>query len=302
MFAVVVFWLRVGERASGSTGATAAVVFALLSGLTVSLSVATWRERLRDAFAQPLVRLFAVPLAIALLIVAYSALARLPVAPRAAAYGVYLIVPALIVGVPSGSPPSPVQVLIAALCLWLPIEFKLLPSVPLPVPGGLPASQFAALANGLYLFLVARPVERIGYTFLLSRRDLALAIVATAAFAIPGIPIGLVTDFLAWHPRVSVATAAVAPFAIYLATAVPEEFLFRGLIQNALERLLGRAGLPVAAVIFGLAHLPDRRYVLLATLAGFAYGWVYIRTRRITASAVTHALVDWIWVLLFRIR
>jgi membrane protease YdiL (CAAX protease family) len=31
-----------------------------------------------------------------------------------------------------------------------------------------------------------------------------------------------------------------------------------------------------------------------------AYGWVYQATRRITVSAVTHALVDWIWVLLLR--
>jgi membrane protease YdiL (CAAX protease family) len=92
----------------------------------------------------------------------------------------------------------------------------------------------------------------------------------------------------------------VAPVAIYLATGVPEEFLFRGLIQNTLERAIGRAALPIASIIFGLAHLPDLRYVLLATLAGLAYGWVYQTTRRITASAVTHALVDWIWVLLLR--
>ncbi len=302
MFAVVVFWARAGARASGSNRVAALVVFAFLSFITVSLSVASWRERLGGAFAPPLVRLLAVPVTIVVLIVAYSGLAGLPLAPRAAAYGAYLIVPALIAGAPFGSSPASIQVLIAALCLWLPIEFKVLPSVPLPASGGLPAAQFAALANGLYLFLVARPLDRIGYTFLLSRRDVVLAIFAMAAFAIPGIPIGIATDFLAWHPRVSVATAAVAPFAIYLATAVPEEFLFRGLIQNALERLLGRAGLPVAAVVFGLAHLPDVRYVFLATLAGFAYGWVYMRTRRITASAVTHALVDWIWVLLFRVR
>ena len=57
-----------------------------------------------------------------------------------------------------------------------------------------------------------------------------------------------------------------------------------------------RAG--VSAVIFGLAHLPDIRYALLATLAGLAYGWVYARTGRITASALTHTGVNWIWGLL----
>jgi membrane protease YdiL (CAAX protease family) len=162
------------------------------------------------------------------------------------------------------------------------------------------AAPFAALAAGLYLFLVACPLDRIGYTFQLSRRDLRLAVIATAAFAIVGVPIGLATGFLEWNPRPDLIRLAVAPIAIYLATGVPEEFLFRGLIQNTLERAIGRAALPIASIIFGFAHLPDLRYVLLATLAGVAYGWVYLMTRRITASAVTHALVDWIWVLLLR--
>jgi membrane protease YdiL (CAAX protease family) len=37
---------------------------------------------------------------------------------------------------------------------------------------------------------------------------------------------------------------------------------------------------------------------LLARLAALAYGHVYERTRSISASAVTHALVDWVWVAL----
>jgi membrane protease YdiL (CAAX protease family) len=184
--------------------------------------------------------------------------------------------------------------------MWLPIEFSLLPSVPLPPPHGFRAAALAALAAGLYVFMVACPVDRIGYTFALTVRDIALALLATAVYAVIGVPLGIGTHFLHWHPRVDLVSAAVVPVAIYLATAVPEEFLFRGLIQNALERVLGRAGLPVAAAIFGFAHMPDPRYVALAALAGLAYGWVYARTRRITASAITHALVDWVWVLLLR--
>jgi len=65
----------------------------------------------------------------------------------------------------------------------------------------------------------------------------------------------------------------------------------------SLGRLRHRLG--VSAVVFGFAHLPDPRYVLLASLAGAAYGWVYWRTKRITASALTHAGVDWIWRLSF---
>ena len=220
--------------------------------------------------------------------------------PRLVAFGLYLIAPALIMWTPGGAPLAPLRVLAAAVALWLPIEFDLLPPLRLPDPRGLRATPLVGLANGLYLFLVACPLERVGYTFRLRAADVRPALLATALFAIVGIPVGLATGFLQWNPRLEWVTMLVAPLAIYLATGVPEEFLFRGLIQNALEQWVGRAALPLAAVIFGLAHLPDPRYVLLATLAGLAYGWVYVRTRRITAAAITHALVDWIWVLLLR--
>jgi membrane protease YdiL (CAAX protease family) len=299
-FALAVFWAQTTRRASPLSAVAALVVFALLIGTALALSVTRWREWLRMARAPLLPKAFSLPLAITAIVALYSAVVNRPVAPRAAAFGLYLSVPALIVVTGAGSSPSPVRVLLAAISLWLPVEFDLLPSLRLPEPGGLRAVQLTGLTTGLFLFLVVSPLDRIGYTFRLRARDVRLALVATLAFATIGVPIGLTTGFLQWNPRFEWVTVAVAPVAIYLATGIPEEFLFRGLIQNGLERRIGWAGLPVASVIFGFAHLPDVRYVLLATLAGFAYGWVYLRTRRITAAAVTHALVDWIWLLLLR--
>lgn len=298
LFAMAVFIALHAKTAGEVPTLAAAALFAGLTGLTMALSVTAWRERLRTGWRP--VNVLAVPLTITAAIAVYSGVAGLPVGPRAAAFGAYLIIPAVLVCAGGSAPPNLVRVLGAAVILWLPIEFDLLPKLRLPPPDGLRAAPFAALAAGLYLFLVACPLERIGYTFQLSRRDWGVALIATVAFAIVGIPIGLATGFLEWNPRPDALRIAVAPIAIFLATGVPEEFLFRGLIQNSLERTIGRAALPVASIIFGLAHLPDVRYVLLATLAGLAYGWVYLVTRRITASAITHALVDWIWVLLLR--
>jgi membrane protease YdiL (CAAX protease family) len=300
VFGVGVFGVREWRTASTTPAIAALLLFALLTGTTMSLSVAKWRERLHASVSPWPLRLFLAPLAIAAAIVLYSVVTGLAVIPRALAFSAYLILPAAILGLPHGTPPSPVRMLAAAVTLWLPIEFDVLPSLPLPPPGGFRGAPLAALANGLYLCLVACPVDRIGYTFRLRRRDVTLALLATGVYAVVGVPLGLGTHFLQWHPRIDLASAVVVPLAIYLVTAVPEEFLFRGLIQNGLQRSFGRAALPVAAVIFGFAHLPDLRYVVLATLAGLAYGWVYARTGRITASAITHALVDWIWVFLLR--
>ncbi len=295
---MAVFIAREASRIREVTTLASGALFAGLAGLTLALSVTACRERLRTR--SQAVNMLAAPLAITAAIAIWCGVIGLPIVPRAAAFGAYLIIPAVLVCVGPAGAPHLVRVLGAAIVLWLPIEFNLLPQLRLPPPDGLRAAPFAALATGLYLFLVACPLDRIGYTFRLSSRDLRVALIATTAFAVIGLPIGLVTGFLEWNPRPDAVRLAVAPIAIYLGTAVPEEFLFRGLIQNTLERAIGRAALPIASIIFGLAHLPDVRYVLLATLAGVAYGWVYLATRRITASAVTHALVDWIWVLLLR--
>jgi membrane protease YdiL (CAAX protease family) len=163
------------------------------------------------------------------------------------------------------------------------------------------AARFLGLVDALWLFLVARPVRGVGHTFALRGRDVGLAAGAFVAFALVAVPVGVATGFIAWNPRLGAARVLGLPLLAYLTVALPEEFLFRGLIQNVLGRLARPAvALGAASVVFGLAHLPDPRYVLLATVAGVAYGWVYARTGKITAAAITHALVDAVWVVLFR--
>ena len=91
-------------------------------------------------------------------------------------------------------------------------------------------------------------------------------------------------------------------------TAWPEEFLFRGLLQNSLSRTFSSetAGWLTASVLFGLAHItnngvfPNWRYAMLATIAGIFYGRTWCKTNSIFASAIVHALVDTIWHVAFR--
>jgi membrane protease YdiL (CAAX protease family) len=85
--------------------------------------------------------------------------------------------------------------------------------------------------------------------------------------------------------------------------------LFRGILQNLLSRRAKKAwvALLAASLVFGLAHLnnatsghavPNWAYVAMATLAGLAYGWVWRRTKKVTASAITHMLVNLVWGIL----
>jgi membrane protease YdiL (CAAX protease family) len=60
------------------------------------------------------------------------------------------------------------------------------------------------------------------------------------------------------------------------------------------------AGLLTAGVLFGMAHYAGGvRAIVLATIAGIGYGWIYWRTNRIEASILAHFLLNTMHILLF---
>ena len=79
-------------------------------------------------------------------------------------------------------------------------------------------------------------------------------------------------------------------------TALPEETLFRGIVQTGIARWCeGRRhatalAVTAAALLFGIAHSGGGlTYVALASVAGLGYGWVYASTRSLAAAIVAHA-------------
>lgn len=45
----------------------------------------------------------------------------------------------------------------------------------------------------------------------------------------------------------------------------------------------------IAAILFGLAHYAGgTKYMILTTVAGISYGWVYLTAKRIEESILTH--------------
>jgi membrane protease YdiL (CAAX protease family) len=134
--------------------------------------------------------------------------------------------------------------------------------------------------------------------------DFVDPLIAYLAVAPVLIALGLALSFLPWFhvPGNLSAVGAAKTFGlIFVATALPEEILFRSLIQNWLMQKFGSTTgvLIVASVIFGCAHLnngpqplPNWRYMILATIAGLAYGKVFQRASSAMASMTLHALVD----------
>lgn len=91
-----------------------------------------------------------------------------------------------------------------------------------------------------------------------------------------------------------------------LFTCMAEEALFRGFIQYQLMRLLKNVrgnsiwAVGLSAIIFGALHFQGGfNYVILATVAGIGYGWIYQKTRYIESSILLHFLINTIQILFF---
>jgi uncharacterized protein len=196
--------------------------------------------------------------------------------------------------------------LIVILALWLPIELNAGSHwIPRQAQGFLHTMAYGvALTLALVLFLGFRGMKGMKYNLPTRAMDLVDPLVAFVMVAPILIGLGLALSFLPWFhlsgnwPLVRVAKTFGL---IFVATALPEEILFRSLIQNWLMQKFGSTTpiLIAASVIFGCAHLnngpqplPNWRYMILATIAGYAYGKVFQRASSATASMILHALVD----------
>jgi membrane protease YdiL (CAAX protease family) len=175
-------------------------------------------------------------------------------------------------------------------------------------PTGLRALNELLLVDiGLYGFQAIRQLSGTGFDLHLRWSDWKSGLRELLFFTPLVLTLGWALGFI--HPHAnfpSVGSAALRWVLIFFFTAVPEELFFRGWVQNLLERRVGRRiALVIASVLFGLSHFNKRsahfnwRYVLLATMAGIFYGRAWREHRRVAASTVTHASVDWLWGLWF---
>jgi membrane protease YdiL (CAAX protease family) len=231
--------------------------------------------------------------------------------PRAALAAVYTLTPVVIVASRGAGRAGAWQDYLAMLAIFLPFKMRLLNGL-WPYPGPRIAfigSMLLAINVALATFLFVRQLDGIGYNIVWGH-DAAISIGFNfGSLAVILIPFGILLHFIQFDPVIAHWKSLPADaIGILLLTAWPEEFLFRGLLQNSLTRTLGgeRRGWLLASVIFGLAHItnngvfPNWRYFLLATVAGLFYGRAWRETRSIFPAAVVHALVDTIWHLLFR--
>ena len=283
-------------------------VLALLLAAVVAFLAPAPQQFLRNLLHRRPAWIFAAPpllTAVFTIAAALSGVSSLPLALLVLAYTAAPVLCAYAQGAGPVARPSALDFL-TVLLLWLPLEFSAGAAlIPRPAQGFLHAVAYGiAILLGLVLFVGFRSVPGLKYNLPRHVRDywLPLAGFAMAApvLAVVGIALGFIPPPHA--PTQSAGRIVSAVGLIFAGTALPEEILFRSLIQNLLMLRFGAGTrtLLAAAFIFGSAHLdngpqplPNWRYMILATIAGVAYGWVFRKASTVLSSAALHMLVDW---------
>ncbi len=221
----------------------------------------------------------------------------------------YVIAPALILSTSAGKAPGTWEDYLAVIALWLPVEFRWMYHLfPYPPPLTHTLTILLALSTGVAAFIFLRRLDGVGYAIDWRLSYFVHFAILFIVFAAIAIPLGMKIGFIHWAPSLGRLRAApLTIIGILFFTAWPEEFLFRGLLQNLLSKTLKNSwlGLFVAAIIFGLSHIlhspfPNWKYVALASIAGVFYGLAWMRTRSLVPGVLIHALVDITWHILFR--
>jgi uncharacterized protein len=164
---------------------------------------------------------------------------------------------------------------------------------------------------GLMAVLSLRTLEGERFGFLPTREEWRIG----ARHFLFFLPVGAALAFMfrlgqprpAPHSWWTFALIVVLTFAgILWVVSLAEEFFFRAFLQRVIARGARSelTGLLAASVVFGLAHLPFRRFpnwhmAIVTAALGFFCGLAFLRARSVRASMVTHALVATTWRMFF---
>lgn len=180
--------------------------------------------------------------------------------------------------------------------------FAPIPKLQLSVLGHLMLIRTAAIA-----ILAIRGGVDVEYRFLPNTREWRAGL-KWFAFLLPVVA-GALWALQLWklRPNPNLPPGLLEFFGILWVVALSEEFFFRGLLQQWLERWTASpiAALILASILFGACHLfvhhfPNWRYSIVAGILGLFCGLAWRQTRSIQAGMVTHALAATLYRVFFQ--
>jgi membrane protease YdiL (CAAX protease family) len=161
-------------------------------------------------------------------------------------------------------------------------------------------ASLAPLALGLGWLLGQPPLE--GFSWSLADAAIgALAAMPLFGLLLVGMsrpvgPLARIKRFFEEEARPILVDRSRADLSLLsLAAGLGEEMLFRGVIQAALSRWIGRwAGLAGASLLFGLMHPISVSYIVIATGVGAYLGALWMIDGNLLSVIIAHAIYDFL--------
>ncbi len=165
-------------------------------------------------------------------------------------------------------------------------------------PGAYPYSLYLNFDKALVgLFILA-----FGWTYINHASSLKKNIIKTLPIILLTIviliPLAIALKYVQFDPKFT-SIFWIWALVNLLFGCVPEEALFRGVIQNSLTRTFSKysfapyLAILITSILFGLAHFfGGPKFMFLSFVAGLFYGWAYYRSKRIEASIATHFILN----------
>lgn len=135
----------------------------------------------------------------------------------------------------------------------------------------------------------------------LSRHDLGLRggrALPQIGIGLLGIPFGVISHLIL-RPASLVATlnwrtVIVPALILFVSTGLLEELIFRGLLQSAVETVLGRWGIVYSSAVFAALQIGNRSPLLIAFafLVGLVFALSVRRTHSIVGTTIAHGLMS----------
>jgi membrane protease YdiL (CAAX protease family) len=169
-------------------------------------------------------------------------------------------------------------------------------SLTLPVPAFPPITWLAIVAGPLLLAVLASArLARLDVGQLaLARvsRD-RLSVLVVVASLPTGILVGLLDPFPLGSPSDSPLAAGLVASVLVGAAAIPEELIFRGLLQQLLGNVIGAAAPVVGALAFAASYAGAQSPGILVVMAvmGLAYGLEVRRSGSLCPTMAGHSVL-----------
>jgi membrane protease YdiL (CAAX protease family) len=170
-----------------------------------------------------------------------------------------------------------------------------------------PISGYLFIVFVSFMLYLMKPANTLYYSLL----PLLMLILPLAAgyrvkisFSIKDVVVGLVVSVVLLLPYSlffggSLQTLSLS-FVIFqlLGVALPEEFFFRGFLQDSMGRNLKTV--IIVSLLFSLAHLPRTIFLgewmpLLSFFPSLVMGWLYLKTNNIIPGTLFHFLANLVY-------